>query len=225
MRLTLQELLKITATTDQGLRSLRRRGQIALAFGQRHAFDSLTYLPLDAVAMLLRGTLAKSYGQTEAAQFVRIYGDVWAQVVAEAEADFKTDVSFCIVDFERENDGKKATMAAGARDATPEQIAAAVANTPEAQGFVAVRINCVNLSHLIRAIRTSAAKHGINLTMPFMPPPGSEDFQKLFEPYVEARDAAIVQVRDRRRREVLARQAGEKARAAAERLQEQAAVN
>ena len=178
MRLTLQELLKITATTDQGLRSLRRRDQVALAFGQRHAYDSLTYLPIDALGMLLAGTLAKSYGQTEAAQLVRIYGDVWAQVVAEAEADFKTDASFCVVDFERESDGRKATMAAGARDATPEQIAVTVANTPEAQGFVAVRINCVNISHLIRAIRISARKHDIDLIGPFMPPPGSEEFKE-----------------------------------------------
>lgn len=219
MRLTLPELLSITETSNQALKSLRRRDQIALAFGQRHAYESLSYLPLDAVGMLLTGTLAKSYGHTEAAQLVRVYGDIWAQVVAEAEADFKTDASFCVVDFERESDGKKATMAAGAREATPERIAATVANTPEAQGFVAVRINCVNISHLIRAIRISAAKHDIDLIRPFMPPPGSEEFQKLFAPYVELRDKAIaVTAKERKKREALVREAGTVSRMVAEQV-------
>ncbi len=217
--LTLPELLKITGTTEQGLKSLRRRDQIALGFGQRHAYESLPYLPLDAVCMLTAGTLAKPYSQTEASQLVRLNGDRLAEVVAEAEANFAEDAHFCIVDFERETDGKKAHMACGARKATPEQIAAEVERTPEAKGFRAVRINCVNVSHLIRFVRKIAAKHGIDLIATFMPAPGSKEFKALFEPYVEVRDKAIVAVKDRKKREAFAKLAGQKARAVAEAVQ------
>jgi hypothetical protein len=214
--LTLPELLKVTGTTEQGLKSLRRRNQLAGAFSLKELFNGLPYLPLDAVGMLLAGTLAKPYSQTEASQLVRLFGDTWAETVSEAEANFSEDAHFCIVDFERESDGKKAHMACGARKATPEQIAAALRMTPEATGFVPVRVNCVNVSHLIRFIRKTAAKHGIDLIAPFMPPPGSKEFKALFAPYVELRDKAIVAVRDHRMRGAFARLAGEKARKVAE---------
>jgi hypothetical protein len=218
-RLKLKELLTLTETTDQGLRTLRRRGHIALAFGQRDAYDSLSYLEIDGVGWLLAGTLAKPYGQTEASQLIRIHGDIWAEVVAEAEADPMIDQNFCIVDFERESDGKRAHMACGSSGATPEAIAATLQRSPEAQGYVAVRVNCVNVSHLIRFLRKSGARHGIDLTRPFLPRRDHRAFAEIFAPYVETRDAAIVHVRDRRSREAFARKAGEQARAVLETIQ------
>jgi hypothetical protein len=88
MRLTLDELLTITDTSEDALKSMRRRGQIALAFGRSDAFRSLWYLPVDAVAMLLTMALAKVYGAGIAAQMVRMFGGAWLTVVAQAEADF-----------------------------------------------------------------------------------------------------------------------------------------
>jgi hypothetical protein len=218
-QLSLSELLTVTGTTLQGLKTLRRRDQVAGAFGLRHAYENFKFLPLDAIGFLLSGSLAKAYGQTEAAQLVRVHGDVWAEVVAEAEADPLSDQSFCIVDFERESDGKSAHMACGARDATPERIAATLQRTPAAEGFVAVRVNCVNVSYLMRVLRTTAAKHDIDLLNPFLPPRGHPAFAEIFAPYVKSRDAAIVSVRDRKSRETLAAKLGQKARAAIEVVQ------
>ena len=87
MRLSLAELLTVT-DTDQGmLKAWRRRNHVALAFGRTDAYESMSYIALDAVAILLADTLAKSYRRTFAAHLVRVYWDIWGYAVAHAEAD------------------------------------------------------------------------------------------------------------------------------------------
>jgi hypothetical protein len=192
---------------------MRRRGQVALAFGRNDAFRSLWYLPVDAVAMLLTMALAKVYGASAASQTVRLFGDAWLAVVARAEADFATDALFAVVDFIGSG-GRSAHMACGAHAATPEAIAAAVAKSPAAQGYVAERINAVNVSHIIRMVRTAAARHGIDLTDRFLPAPGTAEFAELMAPYKQ-QEIGIVEVGARRKREASARRIGEQVRARA----------
>jgi len=200
MRITLDELLTVTNTSEEQLKSARRRGQIALAFARNDAFRKLWYLPVDAVAMLLTMALAKVYGASVAAQMVRMFGDAWLTVVAQAETDFSMDALFAVVDFIHEGDGKRAHMACGARDATPEAIAAMVAKSPAAQGYVAERIN--------RMIRVTAARHGIDLTDRFMSAPGSSEFAELMAPYTQ-QAIGIVELSARRKCEANARRIGE----------------
>jgi hypothetical protein len=217
-RLTLAELLKVTATPPEALKSLRRRDQIALAFGRREAYDSLSYIELDAVGLLLTDAIGRAYNNlTTAAQLLRIYGDVWAGVVGEAEADLRHDKSFCIVDLADADEPRplehiKAHYACGANESDPDKIAKFVERYSPTPGLVAVRVNCVNVSHLIRFIRKTAAKHGIDLLGAFMPPPSDPRFKEFVQPYEDLRDKAIFEVRARKAREALAREVGERAR-------------
>ncbi|MFL5239886.1 MAG: hypothetical protein ACJ8EL_20275 [Rhizomicrobium sp.] len=212
MRITLDELLTVTDISEDALKSMRRRGQIALAFSRNDAYRSLWYLPVDAVAMLLTMTLAKVYGASIAAQIVRMFGDVWLTVVAQAESDVSVDALFAVSDLIREADGRRAHLARGARDAIPEAIAAELARSPEGKGYVAERINLVNVSHIIRRIRVTAARHGIDLTSPLMLAPASEEFQELMQRYAR-QENGIVEARARRKREAIARRVGEQVRA------------
>jgi hypothetical protein len=213
-RITLSELLTATETSVEALKSMRRRDHVALAFGRRDALASSWYLPVDAVGIHLTTALAKVYGATLAAQMVRTFGDVLLTVVAQAEADFASDAHFAVVDFVNETDGRSAHLACGARDATPEAVAAMVARSPAAQGYVVARINVVNVSHVIRVIRTTAARHGIDLTARFLPAPDSDEFQGLMQPYAQ-QETGIVERSARRKREAIARRIGEQARARA----------
>jgi hypothetical protein len=215
--LTLQQVLTLSGTSFEKFKSLRRREQIAMAFGRRHAAASLSYIPADCVGMLLVATLGEAYGDklTFPAQLVRVYGDTWLECVAHAEAergsDNPRDVSFCVIDLERESDGKKGHRVAASMGVAPEQTAFTVG---QPEGWVQTRINCVNVSVLIRRIRKAAVAEQIDLTAPFMPPPGTDEFKKLMEcDYFKLRDQLFTDTKTIKSRETLAAKHGDKARA------------
>jgi hypothetical protein len=215
--LTLPQVLTLTGTSFEKFKSLRRREQIALAFGRRHAAASLSYIPADCVGMLLVATLGKAYGDklTFPAQLVRVYGDTWLECVARAEAERGSanprDVNFCVIDLERESDGKTGHMVAGSTGMAPEQTAFTV-RQPE--GWVQARINCVNVSVLIRRIRRAAVEEQIDLNAPFMPPPGTDEYKKLMEcDYFKRRDQLFTDSKTIKLREAAAAKYGDQARA------------
>src|SRR4051812_17977540 len=187
----MKELMSITGIDGQMIKSLRRRNAFGLAWGRSEVYESLNYLPLDAVGMLLVMELGKAYnskgekGYSEVAAMIRVHADAWARVVAEAERDFKTrpgfNVRFCIVDFVRDSDGKRAHLVGGSRDTDDEAIARAIAQSSQAKGYIPARITCANVSRLLLDIRTRAYANGIDLTAPysFMPDPASDVFKKL----------------------------------------------
>jgi hypothetical protein len=221
--LSLQQVLTLTGTPFPKFQTLRRRDQIGMAFGRRLAAASLSYIPADCVGMLLVATLGEAYGDklTFPAQLVRVYGDTWLECVARADAPGSNspDVNFCVIDLERERDGKAGHLVAGSMGVAPEQTAFTVGR-PE--GWVQTRINCVNVSVLIRRIRRAAADHNkdksvedqINLDAPFMPPPGTDEFKKLMDSdYFKLRDQLFTDAKIIKSREAAAAKYGDKARA------------
>jgi hypothetical protein len=222
-----EELLAITGTNKEMLKSLRRRKALALAWGRGQVYEGLRYLPLDAVGMLLVRDLGKNYsskgekGYEEVAAILRAHSDIWARVVAEAERDYLTHqrflVRFCIVDFERNSDRKRAHLVGGSRDTSDEAIARAMAQSPQAKDYIPTRITCANVSHLLEEIRSNAEEHGIKLHMPFtfMPHPESREFAELMRPFEQAKANAIIEVQNRKKREAEVRKIGERVRARA----------
>jgi hypothetical protein len=219
-----EELLAVTGTNKEMLKSLRRRKAFALAWGRDQVYEGLQYVPLDAVGMLLVRDLGKNYsskdegGYGEVAAILRVHSDIWARVVAEAEREYKEDtnfrVRFCVVDFERMSDGKRAHLVGGSRDTSDEAIAEAMAQSPQAKGYTMTRINCTNVARLLIEIRTNAAGHGIELHKPFsfMPRPDSTEFAELMRPFEDAKASAIIEVQDRKKREAEVRRIGERVR-------------
>jgi hypothetical protein len=215
--MTLDELLTATATTFNVLKQWRHRDQIALSFGQRFAYASLRYLPLDGIGLLLADAVAKSHGRTFAAQAVRVHWDTWAEVVAHAEDDPTRPANFCVVDF-RLADGKQGHMVCGAAGAIDEEaLALRLAMTPQAKGAEPERIVCVNVARLIRFMRENAARHGIDLLDRFLPPPGDPALVDLLAPWKAAKESAIDMARALRRKdEIAAERAGALVRSALE---------
>jgi len=223
----MKELMAITGINGQMIKSLRRRNAFGLAWGRGEVYESLNYLPLDAVGMLLVMELGKAYnskgdkGYSEVAAMIRVHADVWARVVAEAERDYKTrpdfNVRFCVVDFERAGDSKRAHLVGGSRETDDEAIALAIAQSPQAKGFIPARITCANVSRLLAEIRNNAEKHGIELRKPFsfMPDPDSKEFAELMQPFEQAKASAIIEVQSGKKREAEVRKMGEQVRARA----------
>lgn len=219
MKLTHDDFLHVTGANGPGLRKLQHRNQLVLAFGRSCAPTSLTYLPIDAVCLLTTDVLGKTYNLTVASQIMRLRFDQLAHVVGVAEADPSHEAHFCIIDLQRNSDGAQANIAAGASDVVmPELLAADMMEQPELRGFSATRVVSVNVSHLIRFVRAQGAAHGLDLAAAFFPPPDSAEYAELMRPYVERRDAAIIEAKNRRNRATLADRLGDRARAAFEQL-------
>jgi len=100
VRLTPRELLSIAEINVEAMKSARRRHQIAIAFGGDDIVTGKMYLPVDACALLLSSTLARTYGASLAASLVRASADVVLIAGAQAEAS-KNNVPFAIVDLVR----------------------------------------------------------------------------------------------------------------------------
>jgi hypothetical protein len=212
-RLTLDEIMSICDFGIEQLKSLRRRDQIALAFGGNTAWAVATwYMPADCVGLMLTAALAKAYDMTIAAQIVRAFGDAWLTAVAKADADTEidaeTDASFAVADLVRKDDSQRALMAWCAGSA-------ALAQLPEAKSYTIERVTVVNVSSIVRAVRANAASCDLDLSSPFMPAPDSEQFAEIMAPYAAIETGVVVEVRALEKREALVRRLGEQARAIA----------
>jgi hypothetical protein len=175
VRLTPRELLSITDIGAEGLKSMRRRDNIAIAFGGDDVVASKMYTPIDAVALLLSSTLARTYGAGTAASLVRAFANVLLVVVAEAEAS-TVETPISVVEF-RDDDDRRAFLVCGG-DAMGE-----LAKSPATQGYRLEAITTVNISGIIAKVRTSAARLGLNLGAAFVPPADSVAFAEMMQSY------------------------------------------
>lgn len=215
MRRSLKEILAMTDTTLPMLKALRRRNQLALAFGQRVAYESMSYLDVDAVAMLINDTLALSFDRPTAAMLTRIHFNIWGRAVALAEEKRDQPALFCIVELEDDN-GVLHHLCAATRTTDQEEIARQVEMSPQALGLDARRIVTVNVQRLIRFIREKGARYGIDLDRSFLPPPGSPAYEELFAAADQELAEAIAKARTRKVKEEAAQKVGGKTRKLAE---------
>jgi hypothetical protein len=199
MRLTRTELLTITGHTEHGFNTKQRRGQWAMAYSRRDAGARDWYRPEDAVAVQLTVELAKTFGATQAASLVLMFGGSVLRAISAAEHS-ATDALVGVVELARDSDGRPAVLACSTTDVGVE-------------GYTVARVVTVNISRLVRAVRASAERAGIDLSDVFMPASGSAALDAIMAGYAEL--DLIVEASARRQRLAAARQAGELARRAA----------
>jgi hypothetical protein len=212
--LRLDEFLALAGLTKQQVKTLRRRDQLALAFGRRDAYSTLNYIELDAVAVLLVEELARSFDKTVAAQIVKLHADIWGFGVAESETS--KSVFFIVAEFV-DSVGRRTHLAGCSRTADAEQIRKGFAKQPYAAGHEFARAVVVPLSRLLERVRINAKQAGIDVSGPFLPPPGDHRFKEIFAPYVKARDLAVASVQGRNDNDIALR-LGNRARANMEEL-------
>jgi hypothetical protein len=192
-RLSQSELMKATALDRNLLKQLQHRNQVALAFGRAHCYLSLSYVELDAAAIMLADTLTKTYGRDVAAQIVRVHCDKWAEAVALYEIDYKTPGVFFVADFDVGN-GKEGHLTGATNTTDFEAIGKALKNHPAALGRNLHRVTMVDLAPLIKFAQKTGAAHDIILLDRWVPKYGSPEFNEMFSPYADARSAAIKKI-------------------------------
>lgn len=210
----LAEILAVTETTWDALKALRRRDQVAMAFGQRFAFNSQVCLPVDGVALMLADALAQSYPRDMAAFMVRVHYDVWMHALALAEHDPSGLGVFCIADF-TDRAGRKMHLPASFNGAaTPDEVAREFAAA--AKGAPVDRFTSIVMNRFAATMRENAEKIGLDLSRPFLPPIDDPELQKLLADYKDRKEIAIAKASSDRRKADLARDAGAAVRALAE---------
>lgn len=209
------EFLAAAGLNMQALLSLRRRHQLALAFGRAEAFKGLGYVEVDAVGPTLTRQLnARGMDRTMAAQIVRVHWPVWLRAVAIVEAEFRKravePVFFTVIDFVNSH-GAGSHIAAAGTLAQADQIAAAALKI--AHGSRPVGSTAVSVTDALLEVRRNAADAGFDWLDDFLPPLGNPHLEKLLHDGEDMLDRAIATARTQKAKEELARRAGLIARA------------
>ena len=207
-RLILSDVTAITGVNTEALKSQRRRGQCAFAFGSTDASARCRYVPADVVAVMLTKDLAQVYGVKHAARLVIMFGDVVLRAIALSKADTTTGVMISVADVARDDRRGHLAFLTGTLGA---DVGANVRNADVADAYIVERVVSVNVTRAIRMIRASASAEHIDLSGAFMPVPGSVEFDEIMSPFGEL-SGAIVETSAFRKRESAMRKAGERAR-------------
>jgi hypothetical protein len=142
---------------------------------------------LDCVALLLNTTLAKSYARNFSASLTRVWWPEWTEVAAYAEADPDKPANFHVVDFTIPG-GKAGHMVCGSQG---DIDVVRLLSFRAPKGATPERETKVNLIPLIRFVRANAARHGLDLLSPFVPPAGHPRLAELIAPWREARERTV----------------------------------
>ena len=186
---TRAEFLELLGLTGSAFDQLQHAGRIALAFGTSMPATPGRYLDLDLVAMGINLGLTPGVGSERATAIVAACFHQWLSAVGHAEADPKQDYFMTIggVGWDAANKSAKSLVVT---NGTLGQIAEDFQSIPNLVGSVTV-----NISGIIRGLRTRAHTAGIDLSRPFFFLPDDPRFNEILTRVKRERDARIVRLK------------------------------
>lgn len=187
--LSRNEFLEALGLTGGAFDQLQHAGHVALAFGTPMPATPGRYLDLDLVAMAINLGLTPSLGRENATAIVSGCFHQWATAVGHAEADLTQDF-FMAVGGVGWDAAKKSPNLLLVTNGTVDQIAQDFRSTTNLVGFFTV-----NISDIIRRLRTRAHAAGIDLARPFFFPPDDPRFDEILTRVERERDARIARLR------------------------------
>lgn len=187
--LSRDEFLEVLGLTSGAFDQLQHAGHVALAFGTPLPATPGRYLDLDLVAMAINLGLTPSLGRENATAIVSGCFHQWASAVGYAEADLRQEF-FMAVGGVGWDAAKKCPELLLVTNGTVDEIARDFRSTTNLVGFFTV-----NVSDIIRRLRTRAHTAGIDLDRPFFFPPDDPRFNEILTRVKRERDARIGRLR------------------------------
>jgi hypothetical protein len=187
--LTRDEFLEVLAITSGAFDQLQHAGYVALAFGTPMPATPGRYLDLDLVAMAISLGLTPPLGREVSTVIVGAYFHQWASAIGHAEADLKQDY-FMAVGGVGWDVAKKSPELLLVTHGTLDQIAEDFRAAKDLRGFFTV-----NISDIIRRLRTRAHAAGVDLSRPFFFPPDDPRFDQILTQVKRERDGRIARLR------------------------------
>ncbi len=200
--LSRDEFLELLDLTGGAFDQLQHAGHVALAFGTPVPATPGRYLDLDLVAVAINLGLTPSLGRENSTTIVAGFFHQWASAVGHAEADPTHDFYMAVagVGWDAKKRGPKSLLVT---NGTADQIGQDFRETPEVVGFFTV-----NISDIIRRLRTRAHAAGIDLSHPFFFPPGDSRFNEILTRVKRERDARVARLRRDKKKLAVAKARG-----------------
>jgi len=187
--LTRNEFLELLGLTSGAFDQLQHAGYVALAFGTPLPATPGRYLDLDLVAMAINLGLTPSLGREISATIVASFFNQWASAVGRAEADHNKDFFVAVggVDWDA---AKKSPKSLLMTHGTLDQITGDFRDVKDLVGYFTV-----NISDIIRRLRSRAQTIGIDLDRAFFFSPDDPRFDQILTQVKRERDARIARLR------------------------------
>ncbi len=200
--LSRDELLEVLGLTGGAFDQLQHAGHVALAFGTPLPAMPGRYLDLDLVAMAINLGLTQSLGREISTTIVTAFFHQWASAVGHAEADPTRDFFMAVggVGWDPAKKGPKLLLLT---HGTLDEINQDFRNTKDLVGYFTV-----NISDIIRRLRTRASAAGIDLSRPFFFPPDDPRFNGILTQVKRERDARIARLRRHKKKFATAKARG-----------------
>jgi len=183
------EFLEVLGITSGALDQLQHAGHVALAFGTPLPATPGRYLDLDLVAMAINLGISQPLGREISTAIVAGFFNQWASAVGRDEADRSQDF-FMAVGAAGWDDEKKRPKRLLVTHGTLAQIAGDFRDEKDLVGHFTV-----NISDIIRRLRSRAQAVGIDLDRAFFFPPDDPRFDQILTQVKRERDGRIARLR------------------------------
>jgi hypothetical protein len=192
--LTRIEFLEVLGLTGGAFDQLQHAGHVALAFGTPLPATPGRYLDLDLVAMATNLALTPSFGREVSTTIVAAYFHQWASATGHAEADPNQDFFMAVggVGWDAQKKSAKLVLVT---HGTLDQIARDFRDVKGVVGYLNV-----NISDIIRRLRSRAHAAGIDLSRAFFFPPDDPRFNQILTQVKRERDARIARLKRNKRK-------------------------
>jgi len=187
--LTREEFLEVLGLTGGAFDQLQHAGHVALAFGTPLPATPGRYLDLDLVAMAINLELTPPLGREIATTIVAAFFHQWASAVGHSEAEPNQNFFMAVAGVGWDA-AKKSPKLLLVTHGTLNQIAEDFRDMGDLVGFFTV-----NITDIIRRLRTRAHAAGIDLTRPFFFPPNDPRFDQILAQVKRERDTRIARLR------------------------------
>jgi hypothetical protein len=181
-----QDFFELLGLEEGVFDALQFKGHVSLAFGATLPGTPGNYLDLDLVAMAINLALSPTFGRDTATTIVLRFFNNWAYTVARAESDRSQDFFLGIGALGVRDSVKKIPKLYGISQGTLDGINEDFREQDESL----VSACLLNISDIIRRLRSLSREAGINLESEFFFLPGDPRFagiQRSVEREIEAR--------------------------------------
>jgi hypothetical protein len=184
--ITWKQAIAAAGKSQQWFQSVRRRKQIALAWGLSEDMPRGVYCDVDAAALRLTDDLAVGVGPTQAARIMRGHAHAWMQAVALADSE-TSPVFLLYIEYDW---GRQYNLTATTLDRIDD-----IAKSRDKR-FIPTRMVWLNVTATLQNIRINAALIGLDLSDRFLPPLDDVLYDELVRKKSVARERALALVRE-----------------------------
>jgi hypothetical protein len=187
-----RECLVAAGKSENWFKTVRRRRQVALAWGLSEQIPYGKYTEADAVALRLLADMGEPVGLTRAAEVMRVWNDSWLEAIVDADGLKSETVYLVYIEYDSGTPNERCAIGHTTLSLIqkPGMFENPSGKTPP------TKMVFLNITATLQKVRANAAKIGLDLSAPFLPARGDPRFEKMIHECARAREEAFVMIRE-----------------------------